>query len=231
MKFAHKVFHIESDSDREWLVESINIYLEKYSTPLDTPTIQIRSHEDLLNYYNNNKDFYIDPNGYSLDGKQGWKYGELGIWASNYTAWKNFLKTDFDSLILMEDDITFNDNFFPILEKYIAELPEDWDIFSFFVPFDQYHKYALHKSYGENTSLIYQDWSCLCYVLSRKGAQKSLDIMRQGVSLPLDWFYYRQTDKFNGFTIKPDVEQGCTLARLESTFQNKHERKIIDGVF
>lgn len=231
MKFAHKVFHIDSDSERDWLVKNINIYLSNYSTELDTPTIQIRSHEDLLSYYEHNKDFNMDPNGYSLDGVQGWKYGELGIWASNYTAWKNFLKTDYDYLILMEDDIVFNNNFFDLLKNYILELPEDWDFFSFFAPADQYHKYGMSKSYGENTSFLYQDWSCLCYVLTRKGAQRSLDIMSEKVCLPLDWFFYRQVEKFNGFTIKPDAQQGCTLAKLESTFQGRHERKIIDGVF
>lgn len=231
MKFTHKVFHIDSDSERDWLTKNINIYLSDYSEELDTPTVEIRSVEDLKSYYFHNPDFSINPQGYSLDGIQGWKLGELGIWASNYTAWKNFLKTDNEYLILMEDDIVFNQDFFPLLEKYILELPEGWDFFSFFVPADQNYKYGLHKAYSENISLLYQDWSCLCYILTRKGAEKSLQIMSGGVSLPLDWFFYRQTDKFLGFSIKPDVAKGCTLAKLESTFQTKHERKVIDGIF
>lgn len=231
MKFTHKVFHTDSDSERDWFVKNINIYLSKYSKELDTPTIQIRSAEDLASYYQHNKDFNIDPNGYSLHGQQGWKFGELGIWASNYTAWKNFLKTDSDYLILMEDDIVFNEDFFPLLEKYLAELPDSWDFFSFFSPEDQHHKYNIAKSYGENTAMLYQDWSCLCYVLTRKGAERFLLLMSSGVSLPLDWFFYRQTQKFYGYSVKPEARKGCTLAAIESTFQTKHERQIIDGIF
>ena len=231
MKFAHKVFHIDTDSERDWLVKNINIYLSKYSTELFTPTIQIRSADDLLSYYKNNPDFLIDPQGYNLDGIQGWKLGELGIWASNYTAWKNFLNSDNDILILMEDDIVFNDNFFPLLKEYIEELPSNWDMFSFFVPEDQFNKYNDDLSIGNNTSYIYQDWSCLCYIVNKRGAQKALDLMSSKVSLPLDWFFYRQKDQFAMFSIKPESSKGCTLAKLESTFQNKHERQVINGIF
>lgn len=231
MKFTHKVFHVDSDSERDWLVKNINIYLSKHSTQLETPTIQIRSHEDLESFYKHNPDFNIDPNGYSLDGMQGWKYGELGIWASNYIAWKNFLKTNHQYLILMEDDIRHNEDFFPILKEYLNELPANWEFFSFFSPEDQHHKYNDSISLGENISYLYQDWSCLCYVLTREGAQKCLSMMENKINLPLDWFFYRQREKFNGFSIKPKSNQGCTLAQLESTFQGKHERKIIHGIF
>ena len=232
MKFVHKVFHIDHYSERDTLVKSINIYLSNFSEELNTPTIEISSLDDLKSFYSHNQDFNIDPIGYNLHGQQGWKLGELGIWASNYTAWKNFLNTDADYLILMEDDIVFNENFFPLLNKYMSELPENWDYFSFFAPADQYHKFDPGLMQGENTSIAYQDWSCLCYVLTRSGAEKSLSIMQnKKVNLPLDWFFYRQKEKFVIFSIQPNKVGGCTLASLESTFQNRHERKIIDGIF
>lgn len=231
MKFSYKIFHVDSDSERDSLVKVANLYLSKFGNELDTPTIHIRSEEDLASFYKENNDFIIDPNGYSLDGQQGWKLGELGIWASNYTAWKNFLKTDFDYLILMEDDIIINDNFFPLLEKYINEINVDWDYFSFFVPADQKHKYNSGLAISENVSYSYSDWSCLCYVLTRKGAATALENMKPAVGLPLDWYFYRQKYKMSVLSVKPDSEKGCTLAKLESTFQTKHERKIINGIF
>lgn len=231
MKFAHKVFHIDSDSERDWLTKSINLYLSRYSDELDTPTIQIRSLEDLSSYRAHNPDFILDAQGYNLDGIQGWKFGEIGIWASNYAAWKKFINSDYDAIVLMEDDIVFNDNFFPLIEKYLNELPNDWDMFSFFVPQDQMHLYNNGLSVQENVSIAYQDWSCLCYVLSKSGAQKSLNIFQEKTGLPLDWFFYRQKNKFNIFSIKPNSSQGCTLAKLESTFQKKHERQVINGIF
>lgn len=230
MKFAHKVFHIDKYTERSNMVLSINQYLSNYSIELETPSIEISNLEDIKNFIDNHPDFIIDRNGYNLDNVQGWKMGEIGILASNYTAWKNFLNTDYDILILMEDDIEYNDNFFSLLTKYISELPENWDMFSFFVPADQYNKYNLELSYSDNTAKVYQDWSCLCYLLSRSGAEKSISLMNNN-SLPLDWFYYRQKEKFNIFSIKPDSQQGCTLAKVESTFQSKHTREIINGIF
>lgn len=231
MKFLYKVFHSQSNLERSHLVKNVNQYMSEFCDELDTPTIEIKTENDLKDFYENNKSFKIDSNGYNLDGVQGWKLGELGIWASNYAAWNNFLKTDSDYLILMEDDIILYNNFFPLLKKYLEEIKIDWDCFSFFIPEDQIYKYNLELLISENVSKVYSDWSCLCYVLNRKGAEKALSNMNQGVNLPLDWYFYRQSDKFTTLTIKPDAELGCTLFKTESTFQNKHERKIINGIF
>lgn len=231
MKFKYKIFHTDSDSERDNIFKLANIMMSKNVEELSTPTIKISSESDLLSFYNHNKDFTIDPNGYNLDSIQGWKLGELGIWASNYIAWKNFLKTDADYLILMEDDIVIKENFFNLLEKYMLEVKVEWDMFSFFIPPDQFAAYTENISISENLSYSYQDWSCACYILSRSGAEKALNYMSPSVSLPLDWFFFRQKDKFKIITIKPSSDKGCTLAPVHSTFQYKHERKVINGIF
>ena len=231
MKFKYKIFHIDSDSERDSIFKVANMAVSKNAEELITPTIQIRSEEDLSSFYAHNPDFNIDPNGYNLDSIQGWKMGELGIWASNYTAWKNFLKTDAEYLILMEDDIVIKDNFFELLEKYLSEIRIEWDLFSFFIPSDQFPSYKDDLSISENVCRAYQDWSCACYILTRRGAEKALINMNPPVSLPLDWYFYRQKHKFTSLTVKPSSDKGCTLAPLQSTFQAKHERKIINGIF
>ena len=225
--FCHKVLHLDKDSDREPFVDNINEYLSYYSDILETPTIEISNKDQYLNFTNSNPDFNIDPNGYNLHNEQGWRYGEVGIWASNWTAWKNFLNTDKDYLIMMEDDLQVEDNFMDLLIKYLNELPQEWDIFYYYCPADQFNKYSQSFSTSEHTSVIYQDWSSACHVISKIGAEKLLSTSSTGINLPLDWHVFRQKNKFKAFTIKPEVEIGCRLTEIESTFQSKQSRQIL----
>jgi GR25 family glycosyltransferase involved in LPS biosynthesis len=230
MKFTHKVFHIKSQNDRDHLVDNINEYLMEYSTELDTPTIKISSNEEYLNFIKDNSDFVADPNGYSLNGEQGWRYGEIGIWASNRTAWKNFLETDSDYLILMEDDIVYNQKFIDILKDSISQLDTGLDILHLFAPEDQFYKYNQKHDFGaKDVCYIYQDWSCLCYIVTRQGAKKLIE-SSSIINLPLDWHMFRQTNLFNIFTLKPESSVACSLFPIESTFQTKQKREILNGI-
>lgn len=228
---AYKVFHLPKDTERCVYVDKINSHLAIASfSPFVTPTIKISNDYELEYFLKNNKDFNLDLNGYNLDNVQGWKYGELGIWASNYIAWGHFLKSNHDILILMEDDISFNPDFSKDLKNKISELPEDWDIFSYFAPKDQHSKYNDRMSVSENISESYQDWSMLCYLVSKNGAEKLINSCKNPVCLPLDWHIYRQKHLFNVYSLKPSEKLMCDIHATESTFQNKHERKVINGI-
>jgi GR25 family glycosyltransferase involved in LPS biosynthesis len=230
MKFTHKVFHIKNQNDRDHLVNNMNNYLKSYSTELDTPTIKISSKDEYLNFIKNNPSFVVDSNGYSLDGEQGWRYGEIGIWASNRTAWNNFLETDAEYLILMEDDIVYSRKFIDILKDSISQIPEKLDILHLFAPEDQFYKYNHTHDFGaKDVCYPYQDWSCLCYIITRQGAQKLLE-SSNCISLPLDWHMFRQTHLFNIFTLKPESSIACSLFPIESTFQTKQKREILNGI-
>lgn len=230
MKFTHKVFHIEQQNDRDHLVNSINDYLSLYSDQLDTPTFKISSNDEYLKFASNNPDFIVDPSGYSLDGEQGWRYGEIGIWASNRTAWKKFLETDSDYLILMEDDIVYSRKFINILKNSILQMPDDWDVLHLFAPEDQFYKYNHTNDFGAiDVCYPYQDWSCLCYIITRKGAERLLESSTR-ISLPLDWHMFRQTHLFNIFTLKPESSTACSLFPIESTFQTKQKREALNGI-
>lgn len=230
MKFTHKIFHIEGSEERNSAVISINSYLNSYSNPLNTPTIKISCQEDYDEFIRLNSDFMPDKNGYSLNGEQGWRFGEIGIWASNWTAWNNFLKSDADYLVLMEDDISHSNNFMEILISYMSQLPEGWDIFHAFSPSDQFGKYNQSLDFGsDDVCKAYQDWSCLCYIITKDAAKKMLDNSKM-FNMPLDWYMFRQQHLFNVYTIKPSSEFPCTLIPTESTFQTTQKREVINGI-
>lgn len=230
MNFAHKVFHIESDDSRKKSVDSINTYLKQYSSELITPTIKISSKSEYELFLKSNPEFIPDPYGYNLHGEQGWRYGEIGIWASNWTAWNNFLKSDADYLILMEDDIHYDEDFMKIIIDYISQLPANWDVFHAFSPADQFGKYVFAHDIGAtDVCKAYQDWSCLCYIINKQSAVKMINNSTM-FRLPLDWYMFRQQNIFNVYTIKPESKFPCTLAKTESTFQTKQKREVINGI-
>jgi GR25 family glycosyltransferase involved in LPS biosynthesis len=230
MKFSHKVFHIEGDNPRNTAVNSINEYLSSYSSLLNTPTIKISNQEQYNLFLNSNLNFIPDPYGYSLHGEQGWRFGEIGIWASNWTAWNNFLNSDSDYLILIEDDIVYGNNFMELIVEYILQLPEGWEIFHAFSPADQFGKYEDRHNFGaKDVCVAYQDWSNLCYIITKNAAKKMIDNSNK-FNLPLDWYMFRQHHLFKTYTVKPTSEFPCTLLPTESTFQTKQKREIINGI-
>jgi GR25 family glycosyltransferase involved in LPS biosynthesis len=230
MNIAYKLFHLPRDHDRNKAVENVHSSLLKHIKILDTDTIKISSYSDYSKFAEQNPDFNIDPTGYNLDNKQGWRYGEVGIWASNWLAWKSFIESKYDYLILMEDDIVLYENFLPELERYMKQLPENFDAFHAFCPSDQNHKYDASMDFSDEVCSSYQDWSAACYIVSRSGAQKMMYFASRGIRLPLDWFMFRQKSLLSVYTLKPEAKRICDILTIDSTFQTKEDRKIINGI-
>lgn len=241
MRYAHKVFHLDEHIEREELYKSINNYISQYSSELDVPTIKISCKKDLENYYKNSSIRFTNE-GYYEKNIFGWKYGELGIWASNVNAYKKFLETDLDYLILMEDDIVYIDGFFENLILYMSQLPDAWDAFFYynpshyddevcFSPIDTNPLPSVVSGLSLNNSDIcevYQNWSMLCYIINRRSAKKILDdVTVNPINLPLDHYFLRQRKKYNSYTIAKKSKMYCNIAILESTFQNKQKREVL----
>ena len=230
MKIAYKLFHLPRDHERNKLVENVHSNLLKKIKILDTDTIKISSYNEYIKFKDQYSDFNIDINGYNLDNLQGWRYGEVGIWASNWLAWKNFIDSDYDYLILMEDDIVLYDDFLSYVESYLKELPDNFDAIHIFCPEDQNNKYNISLDISKNICIAYQDWSAACYIINKNGANNMLKLASQGINLPLDWFMFRQKHLLNIYTVKPTVDKICTTMNIESTFQTKEDRKILNGI-
>ena len=232
-KICFKIFHNEEDTPimekRNILTKRAIVQLEKDFVNFDTPTIMMRDREDISAFYKNAK-IKIDPKGWL---GEGWKPGELGIWASNYTAWVNFSESQHDHIILMEDDIQLAKDFSAKLYKYIDELPEDWDVFTVYIPETGNIRYkggAKDLQIGkENVCKVYQSWSCLCYVVSKSGAKKMIKDVKNPVSRPIDHYLF-YNDRLNVYAIKYDRPNICNIYRTESTVQSA-KKEDMTGLF
>jgi GR25 family glycosyltransferase involved in LPS biosynthesis len=217
------IFHVDEDTQimkkRNELVNAASKVLEKSFEKFETTTVILKNVEQVGKFYRGSK-IKIDPAGHFGDG---WKPGELGIWASNYTAWENFLKSDYDYIILMEDDIVLNKGFNDKMTKYISELPKDWDVFTAYTPPTgniRYRKGRDSLSIGkENICKVYQSWSCLCYVVSKNGARKLLKEVQTPIKSPIDnYLFYHE--KINVYAIKMEKGNICDIYKTKSTVQD-----------
>jgi GR25 family glycosyltransferase involved in LPS biosynthesis len=221
MKLAYKIFHIEGMGEsahiRSELYKKANDYLSMYFDELNTPTIKISNQEEYDHFTKNNFDMKPTLN---------FKFGEMGIWASNLVALKNFIQTDYDYLMLMEDDIEIGQNFTEYLGKYMSQLPDKWDIFSYFVHPNQFSRYN-NDGKGDVVK-AYQDWSMLCWIVNKRSAKKIINNIKIfGVENPIDWHIFRGTDKYSSYTLTPGAYRPITLHETTSTFQHLDERLIL----
>lgn len=238
INLCYTVFHLptEKNSTRIKCVEKIRNFLPYDQLP--NTTTSIKSIEEVKGFLINNPDFKLDLEGYDPNYKRnfstydkenaqplGWLPEEIGIWASNYLSYKSFLETDYEYCLIMEDDLRVEPEFPELLEKYIKELPESWDVFYMFSPPPLY----FGESVSENLSKPYTMWSNACYLVSRQGAEKIIDsVENDEVHLPADWYLLKQLHKFNIYTVKWNHPKGCHLEGVQSTYWkiNRRPRKL-----
>lgn len=219
MKICYNIFHIEGLGDSSGLRKKLS---DKVVLALDGKVDRLNTNPVLINSQELYDDFI--NNVFNLKPKIKFKLGEVGVWASNIVAINKFIESEYDVLMLMEDDIEINSNFYELLSEYLQSIPEDWDIFSYFVHPNQFPRYNYSNGKDELV-LAYQDWSMLCWLLTKSAAKKIIDDVDQnGIDMPIDWYIFRQPEKFKAYSLSPTARRGCELYETTSTFQQIEDR-------
>lgn len=214
MLTAFEVFHVDlNNSLRD---KSYQHILDTMSSVerLGSPTIYLNTKKKVDQFLADNPKFKVNTvEDYAQPGETfPPSAGVIGVWASNYTAYKAFLESDKELLFLFEDDIILSANFQTIVPFYLQELPKDWDFFSLFVPDDSLFAYTQEHDINQpNVCKSYQQWSCASYLVSRSGAEKAIkNIESRGITAPIDWYIFNfrmkaEVDqmRFNTYTLKP----------------------------
>lgn len=212
-----EVFHTDTGNEvRNKSYEGI-LNCMSFLPRLGSPTMYLNTAEKAQTFIDENSDFKVNTvHDYAQPGETfPPSSGVVGVWASNWLAFKKFLDTDKDVLLIFEDDITLSANIQSILNFYMQQLLPTWDFFSFFVPDDSLFAYKEeeHDIYEEHVCRSYQQWSCAGYAVSRRGAEKALkDVATRGITAPIDWYIFnfrmkQEEDqmRFATYTLKPHV--------------------------
>lgn len=156
------------------------------------------------------------------------KRGELGVWLSNYDRWRVVADMD-EPLIVFEDDAVPSPFFNQDLENLMTDLPDDWDVFSLWVPENQRVDYFYEVEYDEHghpriagmrtdgdsyynigstkIAKTYQGYGMVANIYSPKGGQKLFELAHyRGVDNPVDCWVYEEIHKgnLNGYAPRTD---------------------------
>ncbi len=201
MKICYTIFHIgnEKTTYRIPYVRNIKKTIGKDIQYLNTKTYYIFNQESFEEYNSLMGSF-------NITGKL--KFGEIGCIASNYNAWKTFLETDHDLLLVIEDDAIIQEDFLLNFKDVIDTLPKDFDLISLYVAPGKHFKYdpKKHDKTFEKICDCYQNQATLSYTISRKGAEKFIKLVDNGIKEPLDLFLYNKSNGTNIYALKPKFD-------------------------
>ena len=216
MNACFEVFHTDTGNEKRNRSYDGILNTMSYLPRLGSPTMYLNTFEKVQKFMDENPDFKVNTvHDYAQPGETfPPSAGVIGVWASNWLAYKNFLNSNKDVMFIFEDDIVLSKNFQTIANFYMQELPPIWDFFSLFVPDDSLFAYnqEQHDIYEDNICRSYQQWSCAGYAVSRRGAEKALnDVETRGITAPIDWYIFnfrmkaeQDQMRFATYTLKPD---------------------------
>lgn len=195
-------YHIIHINDKR--IKSINRVKEIMGhDPVEIKSINAFDNNQLDSFYKENPIFKFEY----------LKTGEVGCFASHFEAWKKLINSDMDNILIFEDDIIIYEDFFDKYNIALSNTPDNWDVISLYVDSNQYERFN-QKDYANDhinhyISRAYQDWSTLCYIISKNGAKKFIKfIEKNGIKQPVDWFIFRNGHEghFNVYTFTPNIK-------------------------
>ena len=101
-----------------------NFFDEIYCINLPERTDKWKECEDEFKKHNLNVKKFDALKGSPKNGLLG---GEIGLIATNIEILRDALKNNYDKILILEDDIIFNNDFNEKFESKIGDLPDDWE--------------------------------------------------------------------------------------------------------
>lgn len=185
------------------------------SNKINIPSLDARTDE--------NKELFLSQNPRFKITWPEFKNGEIGNFGSHYIAWKYLIDSKLDNLLIFEDDILIENDFISKYNLAIDNVPSDYDVLSIFVHSNQYDRFDKSQEISYYIAKGYQDWSTLCYVVSKSGARKLVEyVENNGMNRPTDWFIFRGGNEglFNVYTLPPHFKSPVSIdTRYESQVQ------------
>jgi GR25 family glycosyltransferase involved in LPS biosynthesis len=144
----------------------------------------------------------------------------LGCAMSHLKSWRQFLSSNQNVALFLEDDAIFENNFRQDLNDVLNNTPNNFDILylgCFFCDknYNSFTKYV-NKNFGKNNEeIIINDYIKIpqiffgahSYILSRKGALKLLELLEKNVYYQIDYLILQEFYKDN-------INVYCTRKRL-----------------
>jgi glycosyl transferase family 25 len=152
----------------------LNRYFDRiYCINLDRRPDRWEECQIIFKKMNINVERFSACDGQLIDTRYGKVYnGELGGTISHTRLVKKIIDEKYDRVLVLEDDVEFNDNFLLKTEEVLNELPEKWDILFF----GGNHTGGFDKV-SDNLIRVYRTYALHCYALNKTGLNTIYDNM------------------------------------------------------
>lgn len=154
------------------------------------------------------------------------RWGELGVWMSNYYCWKAISETDFDGVIVFEDDaVVIDDGLFSlVMNSIMSDLPLDYDVLSLAPPQRHFYERAKHYIGSDFVCRSYQGYGCVSTMYSPNGAKKLVEFVEnEGFQYPVDCFIFEEgglSSNLNTYAPMPDITEFVTFIEQGTSIHN-----------
>ncbi len=162
--------------------------------------------------------------------------GTIGCYLSHTAVWEEFLRSDAEFALILEDDVNFNSELLKQTIQEVIQMSNIWDI----INFDIRHKGfpVAVRNLNNNQKLVYYLFEVTnagCYLLNRKAAQTML-AKAYPMQLPIDHFFTRAWEfklKFAGIEEPRLVQQqyGDSEINTSAKIQTNDDTRLTTKLF
>lgn len=157
--------------------------------------------------------------GDSLINPTRLKNGMYGLIKTYLKIYEDLSKKNYEDVLIVEDDCIFCEDFNLLLEKYISNVPDDWD-FLYFGANHNYHMGNVTQKINEEVIKLNNSYSAHC-VLFKKKVFDDLILNIMNFSIENDVMMANLQKKYNAYS------SSVTLTTQLANFSNI-ENKLSD---
>lgn len=206
MNIAYTVFHSLEYNDEVLSDRSENVkYINENFKDIQKIENDVIIVNNLLSYKEALKK-HVSLRKLKISGSM--RFGAVGLLFTTFLAYEKMLDFNADVFLFFEDDAKLSENSFEIVQKYLAEVPADFDILSMYENKAFYKKYDKSYDFGlKNICFSYNDRSTLVYAISKKGMRNYFSLMKDKLDNPLDLYLFDKQKNTKMYAIKPNSDQ------------------------
>lgn len=143
------------------------------------------------------------------------KISEISLLLKHCWIIKDAYEKKYSSIMILEDDVEFCDNFVDLFNEYKKQLPDDWDCCWVGGCCGLHFNFIKNK----NVYRVLNSRCCHCYILSLNGIKKILKDI-QNINDAIDWYFNDIIPKYElqAFWFEPPLAEQSK--KFETTVQN-----------
>ena len=141
----------------------------------------------------------IDGNPNSIKTNPGVTDGDVGCTLSHYNIILEAKSNNLDKVLVLEDDVVFNDNLNSLFDEYINQVPDDWDM----IYFGGNHVGGLTQI-NEHVSKVKHTYTTHAYAIKKTVFDHVIQLHGQGKK-QVDVYYADIQKIFNCYVFRPHL--------------------------